>query len=77
LFTLISVVAFLGLFLAFRNRNPAVPLFAITLLVFPIVYYITHPTPRYRHPIEPTMVVLGAYVLTNTFSKLSIRKAGA
>lgn len=77
LFTLVSVLAFLGLFLAFRSHNPAVPLFAITLLVFPIVYYITHPTPRYRHPIEPAMVVLGAYVLTNTFSRLSIRKASA
>jgi 4-amino-4-deoxy-L-arabinose transferase-like glycosyltransferase len=74
LFTLVSVLAFLGLMLAFRSHNPAVPLFAITLLVFPIVYYITHPTPRYRHPIEPAMVVLGVYALTNTFSKLSIRK---
>jgi 4-amino-4-deoxy-L-arabinose transferase-like glycosyltransferase len=77
LFTLVSVLAFLGLFLAFRSHNPAVPLFAITLLVFPIVYYITHPTPRYRHPIEPAMIVLGAYALTNTFSKPLIRKLSA
>jgi 4-amino-4-deoxy-L-arabinose transferase-like glycosyltransferase len=77
LFTTISVLAFAGLFLAFRNRNPAVPLFAIALIVFPLVYYVTHPTPRYRHPIEPAMVVLIAYVMTNAFSRRSLRNAHA
>jgi 4-amino-4-deoxy-L-arabinose transferase-like glycosyltransferase len=76
LFTSISVVAFLGLFLAFRNRNPAVPLFAITLIVFPLVYYVTHPTPRYRHPIEPAMVLLGAYAMTKMFSRSCLREGG-
>jgi 4-amino-4-deoxy-L-arabinose transferase-like glycosyltransferase len=68
LFTLVSVLAFVGLFLAFRNGNPAVPLFAITLIVFPLVYYVTHPTPRYRHPIEPAMVLLAAYAITELLS---------
>lgn len=74
LFATVSVLAFLGLFLAYRNHNPAVPLFTITLLVFPVVYYITHPTPRYRHPIEPAMVVLAAYAMTRIFSSSSLRK---
>jgi hypothetical protein len=65
---LVSVLAFVGLFLAFRNGNPAVPLFAITLIVFPLVYYVTHPTPRYRHPIEPAMVLLAAYAITELLS---------
>lgn len=75
LFSLVSVLAFLGLYLAFRSHNPAVPLFTITLLVFPIVYYIAHPTPRYRHTIEPTMVVLIAYLMTYIFSRLPRWKA--
>jgi 4-amino-4-deoxy-L-arabinose transferase-like glycosyltransferase len=74
LFTSISVVAFLGLFLAFRNSSPAAPLFAILLMVFPLAYYVTHPTPRYRHPIEPAMVVLAAYALTNVVSRTPPRK---
>jgi 4-amino-4-deoxy-L-arabinose transferase-like glycosyltransferase len=76
LFTSISVLAFLGLFLAFRHRNPAVPLFAILLIVFPLAYYVSHPTPRYRHPIEPAMVLLAAYVITNIFSRPSLQKHG-
>jgi 4-amino-4-deoxy-L-arabinose transferase-like glycosyltransferase len=74
LFTLVSVLAFVGLFLAFRNHNPAVPLFAILLLVFPLIYYVTHPTPRYRHPIEPAMVLLGVYAMANIPSKLPLRR---
>jgi ABC-type proline/glycine betaine transport system permease subunit len=69
-------VAFWGLFLAFRNRHPAVALFAILLLVFPVIYYVTHPTPRYRHPIEPAMVVLAAYALTNVVSRIFVWKQG-
>jgi 4-amino-4-deoxy-L-arabinose transferase-like glycosyltransferase len=76
LFTAISVLAFAGLFLAFRNRNPAVPFFAILLIVFPLIYYVTHPTPRYRHPIEPAMVLLGVYAVTNIFSRPELRKVG-
>jgi 4-amino-4-deoxy-L-arabinose transferase-like glycosyltransferase len=71
LFTSISVLAFWGLFLAFRKRVSAAPLFAIPLVVFPLVYYITHSTPRYRHPIEPVMVLLVAYVMTTIFSRQS------
>jgi hypothetical protein len=74
LFTSISVLAFFGLFLAFRSGNPAAPLFAILLMVFPVLYYVTHPTPRYRHPIEPAMVLLVVYAMANMPSKLSLRR---
>jgi hypothetical protein len=68
LFSLVSVLAFWGLFSAFRNGHPAVPLFAIILIVFPLVYYVTHPTPRYRHPIEPAMVLLAVYAMRELLS---------
>ncbi|HXV80785.1 MAG TPA: glycosyltransferase family 39 protein [Candidatus Binatia bacterium] len=74
LFTLVSVLAFWGLFSAFRNGHPAVPLFAIILIVFPLVYYVTHPTPRYRHPIEPAMVLLATYVMKKILSKPFTRR---
>ena len=74
LFTLVSLLAFVGVFLAFRNRNPAVPLFAISLIVFPLVYYVTHPTPRYRHPIEPVIVLLAVYAITELLSKFFLQR---
>jgi hypothetical protein len=76
LFTLVSALAFWGLFSAFRNGHPAVPLFAIILIVFPLVYYVTHPTPRYRHPIEPAMVLLAVYAITDLLSALFQRNGG-
>ena len=27
-------------------------------LIFPLVYYICHTSPRYRHPIDPVMAIL-------------------
>jgi Dolichyl-phosphate-mannose-protein mannosyltransferase len=76
LFTSVSVLAFVGLLLAFRNRNPVVPLFAIALTIFPLVYYVTHPTPRYRHTIEPAMVLLAVYAITELLSALFQQKGG-
>jgi 4-amino-4-deoxy-L-arabinose transferase-like glycosyltransferase len=75
LFTMVSVLAFLGLFSAFRNGHPEVSLFAVILIVFPLVYYVTHPTPRYRHPIEPAMVLLAVYALTELF-RLCFKSCG-
>jgi len=36
---------------------------APALLVYPIVYYITFPDARYRHPIEPLMLMLAMYTV--------------
>jgi len=33
------------------------------MILFPIPYYIAHPSPRYRHAIEPEMVLLIVYAL--------------
>ena len=33
------------------------------LIVYPLPYYVTHPEPRFRHLIEPELVVLGIYAL--------------
>lgn len=65
---LLSLLAFLGLRLAFGSRNDTAPVFALSLLLIPLTYYITIAgTPRYRHPVEPLMMVLGAYAVTSGF----------
>jgi hypothetical protein len=56
--TLFSLFAWAGLALALReNFTKSLP-FAFCLLLFPIPYYITHSSIRYRHPIDPVMTIL-------------------
>jgi 4-amino-4-deoxy-L-arabinose transferase-like glycosyltransferase len=54
LFTLLGVLALLA-----TKNNYAVPLVAVPVL-FPLLYYVTHTSLRYRHPIDPIIVLLAA-----------------
>jgi 4-amino-4-deoxy-L-arabinose transferase-like glycosyltransferase len=60
-FLLSAVGAWVGLWLAYRKRVCGRFLFAILLIVYPLPYYIAHPSPRYRHAVEPVMILLIAY----------------
>jgi len=62
-FLLSTLAAFAGLWLCLRHRLRGTFLLACALLVFPIPYYIAFPAPRYRHAIEPAMVLLSIYSL--------------
>ena len=64
LVTLSSVLTFLGLAFALRRHNRAAFLFVWMLLTVPTIYYFTYTHPRYRHPIEPEMLVLMVYLFT-------------
>ena len=60
-YSLGSFLAFAGLAGAIRDdRDGAVPL-AILLICFPLVYYITHLEERYRHPIDPVIVIFAVF----------------
>ena len=59
-----SVVAIWGLLLAIKRQVHGVFLFASLLIFYPAVYYITFPQPRYRHPIDPELLMLGVYVVS-------------
>jgi 4-amino-4-deoxy-L-arabinose transferase-like glycosyltransferase len=52
-----------GIFLLFRARNPYTFPLAVFPLVFPWAYYLTLALPRYRHPIDPALVLLLAVSL--------------
>lgn len=62
-FLLSSLAAFAGLWLCVRDQVRGIFLLACALLVYPIPYYIAFPAPRYRHAIEPVMVLLIIYAL--------------
>jgi hypothetical protein len=69
LFLASSVLALWGLGLALRRKIPGASLYFWLLLVYPAVYYLVFPHPRYRHPIEPEMLLLGVYLITQATSK--------
>jgi len=59
-----SVLAFWGLARALRQRRPGAWLFLWLMLFYPLVYYVTFPHPRYRHPIEPELGILMLYIIS-------------
>ncbi|HEV2117556.1 MAG TPA: glycosyltransferase [Terriglobales bacterium] len=64
-----SVLALWGLGRALRQKVPGSSLFFWLILVYPAVYYLVFPHPRYRHPIEPEMLLLGVYLITQAGKK--------
>jgi hypothetical protein len=68
LFLATSVLAIWGLLLAWKQRIQGVFLFAALLIFYPLVYYVCFPELRYRHPIDPELLVLGVYLVSETRS---------
>jgi 4-amino-4-deoxy-L-arabinose transferase-like glycosyltransferase len=64
LFLASSVLTFWGLGRALRLRKSGVGLLLWLILLYPAVYYVVFPSPRYRVPIEPEMAILCVFVLT-------------
>ncbi len=58
--TIAAVGALCGILVLVWSRDPyAFPLAAVPL-VYPVIYYVTHTSLRYRHPIDPIMLLLVA-----------------
>jgi Dolichyl-phosphate-mannose-protein mannosyltransferase len=61
--TAFSLLSLFGLALALRkNADQVLPL-ALSAVVFPIPYYITHTALRYRHPIDPVLTLLAVFAV--------------
>jgi 4-amino-4-deoxy-L-arabinose transferase-like glycosyltransferase len=71
-FLLAAVFAFAGLWLTIRNRKCGSFLLACFLLIYPLPYYLVNPFPRYKHPIEPEMIMLIVYLFWEA-RKIQIR----
>ncbi|MFI5103661.1 MAG: ArnT family glycosyltransferase [Terriglobales bacterium] len=69
-----SVLAWWGLGRMIRLRHQGAFLFAALLLAYPAIYYVTFPQLRYRHPIEPVMLILAVYVISEA---RELRERGA
>lgn len=58
-----SMLAFAGLLRLARTRAADVFPFVWLLLSFPMIYYLTHSSPRYRAPLDPSLALLAAYAV--------------
>lgn len=61
-FQFASVAGLLGLGVAWHRKMPGAVLFAWAFLLIPLVYYGITVHARFRHPLEPLIVVLGVYL---------------
>lgn len=59
-----SLIALFGLLWATAKRVPGVALFW-WIPLYPLPYYITYPQPRYRHAVEPEMLLLAVFFLSS------------
>lgn len=66
-----SILAFWGLGRALRKRQHGAWLFLWLMLCYPAIYYFVYPHSRYRHPIEPMMAILIAYVISEAGTRAS------
>jgi 4-amino-4-deoxy-L-arabinose transferase-like glycosyltransferase len=71
-FLLGALLAFAGLWLTVRNRKRGAFLLACFLLIYPLPYYLVMPFVRYKHPIEPEMIMLVCYLFWES-RKVQIR----
>lgn len=71
LFLAWSVLGIWGAGRAVRRKLRGAWLFAGLLLTYPTTYYFVFPHARYRHPIEPELVILAVYLIfqTSEFSR--------
>ena len=53
-----------GLFRALRQKRPGGWLFAGLVLTYPTTYYFVFPHARYRHPIEPELLIVAVFLLS-------------
>lgn len=76
LFLASSILAFWGLGRAIRQRRPGAWLFFWLILSYSFVYYIVFPHPRYRHPIEPELLMLMVFVISEAKTRRSLPAPG-
>lgn len=60
-----------GVLLLARSKNPFAYPLAVFPPLYPFIYYVTHTSLRYRHPIDPLLLLLTVFAVAACFSKLS------
>lgn len=71
-----ALLSWLGTLFAHRTRNPAFIPLGIVMMIFPLAFYLTHTSLRYRFPMDPVMVVLAVSAVAYMLSPQMRRSAG-
>ncbi|HEX5233864.1 MAG TPA: glycosyltransferase family 39 protein [Silvibacterium sp.] len=58
-----NILAILGLALSLKRRTPAAALFLWAFILLPFTYYFITPGARFRHPLEPLIVILSVFLI--------------
>ena len=72
-----SILLVPSLLLACCKRLVGWPLFLGAILLYPIPYYLTYSQLRYRHAIEPLMLLLVVYAIPDTISRFRSKLAAS
>jgi hypothetical protein len=59
-----------GMVLLLRHRPRGTLLYFLPLLIYPLPYYLTHPDLRFRHLLEPLLILLGSYGVVQLTGRL-------
>ena len=73
-FGVFSFLLLPALWICSRLKVPFWQMLFAVILIYPIPYYLTHPPVRYRHIIEPEMVLLIALAIAEGISRLTPRR---
>jgi len=65
----VTLAMLLGLWRALRTDPQAAVPYVLVLLFYPLLFYLTHPTIRYRHVIDPEIFILAALGVKFLLSK--------
>jgi len=74
-YSFLSVCGILGLVLMLKRRVPGGLLFAFIFLLVPLPYYLVTVQPRFRHPIEPLIAILGVYLFRSAQTRADSGRA--
>lgn len=66
---LLSLFTLLGALFVYRSDPVEGFPYVIVLLVFPLIFYLTHSSLRYRFPMDPIMMILAAYGVSHPISQ--------
>jgi 4-amino-4-deoxy-L-arabinose transferase-like glycosyltransferase len=72
----IAIGGWMGVWLLVRRRSECAIPFLVFLVFYPSVYYLTHSTLRYRHPIDPALMVLTTFCVAAAL-RAAMRPANA
>jgi hypothetical protein len=67
---LLTLGTIAGVLLLARTKNPFAYPIAIFPALYPLIYYVTHTSLRYRHPIDPLLCFLTVVAVAACLSKL-------